>query len=215
MQEHVITRLAMADRRGLRIRIELDGEPWAEIDTEVVLKRELKKEQLLTDEDLDAIARDNDLISARRAAARLLNFRMRSVQELRNLLTERKFKPDIVAATIDYFLEKGDLNDESFARDFIHRRLKAGKSGTRKIAYQLRLLGVDARAVESALKDAANSETIDQPQAALRLAERHLRKLERYEPPVRKKKLIAFLQRSGFEGEIIRNVIDQLIRDNH
>ena len=208
----VVTGLIAANRRASRTRVELDGEPWAELDSEVVLRHALREGATLDEEQLEALRRDDTFVRARRAAAILLRTRQRSVAELRGRLIERGFDDAALERTIDYFTEKGDLDDARFARAFVAQRLRTQKAGPIKIANALKRLGVEEKHIAAALEADPGAGEEHQRELARRFIERWLERLENDDPVRRRRKLRAALARAGFRPDAYYSELDEALR---
>ena len=207
-----VTGLIAANRRASRTRVELDGEPWAELDSEVVLRHALRKGATLDDAQLEALRRDDAFVRARRAAAILLHARPRSAAELRGRLAERGFDEVTLDRTIDYFAEKGDLDDARFARAFVAQQLRTKKAGPIKIANALRRLGVEEEHIATALEANPDADEEQQRRMARRFIERRLERLRGEDPVRRRRKLRAALARAGFRPDAYYPELDDALR---
>ncbi|MBN1866142.1 RecX family transcriptional regulator [Candidatus Sumerlaeota bacterium] len=210
----VVTRLRAADRRARRMAIEIDGEPWVEIDSEIVLRRNLVRGQTLDEKECEEILADDEFLRARRAAAILLHTRSRSVAEMRRLLFERKFSLATVERTLIHLNEVGGLDDERFARDFARRQLGKGGVGARRARERLRRLGVANDAIEAALEEEPAARTDAQVESARRFVERRLARLRSEAPDARRRKLVQALRRAGFEAEAYGDCLEECLREN-
>ena len=205
-----ITRLTATGRRAARTTIELDGEDWAAVDTEVVLARELSRGDVLDEGTREAILADDAFVRARRAAACLLQTRPRSVAELRRRLEERKFDERTIDRAVAHFEEKGDLDDARFARVFARHQFKTRLVGPLKVRAQLRQLGVDEGLIDRALAQDPAAAPAEQERRARQLIRRRLNRLAGDDDPVRRRgRLRALLLRSWFDPETFRPLLDE------
>ncbi len=153
------------------------------------------------------------------AAARFLEARSRSVQEVRRRLTRAGYRADLVDGAIERMLELGMLDDEAFARAWVESRDRARPRGERAIRSELGLKGVDRSSIdlvlaerrETAMGDAgaADEGTALSPDriAAERLLARSLRSLQRVaDPRKRRQRAYQLLARHGFDPETCRDV---------
>ena len=151
------------------------------------------------------------------AAARFLEARSRSVQEVRRRLTGTGYRADLVDAAIARMLELGMLDDEAFARAWVESRDRARPRGERAIRAELGLKGVDRPTVDLVLgerREALSGGGSDDgvpvaPDlvAAERLLARHRRSLERVaDPRQRRQRAYQLLARNGFDPETCREV---------
>lgn len=151
------------------------------------------------------------------AAARFLEARPRSVQEVRRRLTGAGYRADLVGAAIARMLELGMLDDEAFARAWVESRDRARPRGERAIRAELGLKGVDRATVDLVLGErrealsggGSDDEVPVSPDlvAAERLLARHRRSLERVaDPRQRRQRAYQLLARNGFDPETCREV---------
>jgi len=197
-----ITRMQIADRRGARTRIELDGELWMELDTEVVLKAQLERGMELSPARQEDLQKADELVRARRAGARLLQTRLRSVGEIRRKLIEKGFSEDAAEGVVARFLDLGDLDDARFAAAFARNELKLHAAGPMRVRHKLRALGVAEDLIEQALAAEPGAAPEAQLAAARRFVEKRLPRLTG-DRRTRQRKMLNALQRAGFESDVI------------
>jgi SOS response regulatory protein OraA/RecX len=89
------------------------------------------------------------------AAARLLEARARSVDEVRRRLTTSGYRPELVDAAIERLVEFAILDDEAFARAWIASRDRAHPRGERALRDELRQKGIDPEVIAAALQERA------------------------------------------------------------
>ena len=153
------------------------------------------------------------------AAARFLEARSRSVQEVRRRLTGAGYRPELVEGAVERMLELGILDDDAFARTWVESRDRARPRGERAIREELRLKGIE-RAVIDAVLDARREGAAEHGQhgidlaAAERLLAKHQRSLDRVaDPRQRRQRAYALLARNGFDpetsAEVVRRWADQ------
>jgi len=152
------------------------------------------------------------------AAARFLEVRSRSVEEVRRRLTGAGYRADLVEGAIERMTELGMLDDDAFARAWVESRDRARPRGERAIREELRLKGVDRAVIDDVLtdrRDAAQERRTDDDGpaptpdrlAAERLLARNARTLARVlDPRQRRQRAYALLARHGFDPETCREV---------
>ena len=85
------------------------------------------------------------------AAARFLEARPRSTDEVRHRLREAGYRDDLVEAALLRLTELGFLDDAGFARTWVESRDRARPRGVRALRDELRRMGVAAADIEGAL----------------------------------------------------------------
>ncbi len=83
----------------------------------------------LTDDSFKKLFNDELKVRVYNSALRLLGYRMRSINEMRDRLIEKKYPNDIIDETINKLLKIGYLNDVEFANAFARDKVKGKKIG--------------------------------------------------------------------------------------
>lgn len=117
----------------------------------------------------------------------------------------------MIAEALDRLEANGILSDESVARAEAASRLRRGEAPGR-VRQTLRRKGIGGSATDAAIADAVESDGFDELEACRAQAAKRWRSLEKLEPMVARRRLMAFLQRRGFGGHAIRVVVDALAR---
>ncbi len=165
------------------------------------------------------------------AAARFLEARPRSVEELRRRLRDNGYRPDLVGGAIERMVALGYLDDAAFARAWVESRDRARPRSARVLRDELRRKGVAGADIEAALADreaATTGEAVERDEeglvvgeeraasgasdraAALRLLERRGGASLREEDPRRRRaRSYALLARNGFDPDVCREVASE------
>ena len=138
---------------------------------------------------------------AKERALRLLSVRSRSHAELSRRLRMAGFaEPDIDSALAD--LESvGLIDDERFARELASHEVGARLAGRRAALASLRKAGVSGDLAERAVEEASGE---DEETRAEELARSRLGRLRSLPPDAAYRRLLGFLQRRGYSGEVAR-----------
>jgi regulatory protein len=163
---------------------------------------------------LERHAAETDPAVVLNAAARFLESRSRSVDEVRHHLTVAAFPAPLVEAAIARLLELGVLGDRAFARAWVESRDRARPRGEHALRHELALKGIDRELVEEVLvdrRDASVEAAPDEPGADSLAAERLLAKrraglMRIADPRMRRGRAYALLARSGFAPDVCRDV---------
>ena len=189
--------LTLADGRTFTVAIGALSETGAtragvELDTDAVAY--LVRESAITDLSDRAI----NALARGRKTRRELEVRLRRVQ------------PDVslIGEALDRLTAIGVLSDEEVAHAEAAARLRRGEAPA-KVRQVLRRKGVEGRMVNEAVSAAVSEDGFDELASCRALAEKRVRALGAKEPAVLRRRLVAFLQRRGFGG----SVIGQVLRD--
>ena len=145
-------------------------------------------------------------LKAKNAALRLLSYRSRSEAEVRRRLQSR-FPQDAIDRTVSSLLRQGLVDDVAFAKEWREKREKFRPRGARAIGQELRRLGVDREVIRDALSD------FDAAKNAYQAGWKYSARLPLDDPPIFRRKLGGYLQRRGFEGEVLRQTVERLWRE--
>lgn len=150
-----------------------------------------------------------DLEGAHRAGLRALARRAHARFDLRRRLLQKQHPPAAVDGALERLSAQGLLDDASFARDYAATKATRGRGPSRLIK-DLLSQGVERRLVEEAVRTALADEGVDPDAAARAVAEKRARQLAGLPAAVRKRRLVAFLARRGFQGPGVRAIVEAL-----
>lgn len=140
-------------------------------------------------------------------ALKLLSRREHSRLELRQKLLRRDFNFSEIEPVLDELAERGYIDDERFAEEWIHSRKNSRPRGRFLIRAELKEKGVSSDIIEDKLNSMiAPSEEVEM---AVELARKWLRGKDRDQKSI-ENKLSRYLYRKGFSRDIIRDVISNL-----
>ncbi|KPP95983.1 MAG: putative RecA regulatory protein RecX [Bacteroidetes bacterium HLUCCA01] len=125
---------------------------------------------------------------------------------------EAGYDMQVTDAILDDFASRKWIDDEAFASSFARDKATFQRWGPAKIRQQLRLLGIPDRVAEDAVKQNLPAE--DQRVVIRNLVmKRKLHFLREENPQKRKKKIVDYLLRKGYDADNIFGSIDAVIRE--
>jgi regulatory protein len=201
-----ITAIEAQKKRGNRRSIFVDGEFVAGVHEDIVVALGLAVGQTLDRDRLAELLKAETVRKARESAIRLINYRDRSVSEVRRRLIGDDFPQEVVDDVIDQLSRAGLLDDGKFSRDWVKARSASKPMGRTRLAWELKSRGVDAPTVDEAL------EAVDEAaecELARSVAAQKLKKMDCSDPLTRNR-LGSFLRRRGFDWNVISRVVDEL-----
>ncbi len=161
----------------------------------------------------------DDVAEVLDAAARFLEARPRSVDEVRRKLTTMGYRVPLVEQVVEKLTALRYLDDDAFARSWVESRDRAKPRGEHALRLELGRKGVDRALVDEVLGErrdeaheraaaAGDGEPASADEAA---AERLLRKrlpsiLREVDPRKRRQRAYALLARSGFGPDVCSSV---------
>lgn len=210
--------------RAERVRIYVDDEdrPRAEIALDLTLRAGLAKGDELTDARLAALTAEDEVYRGREAALSLLSHRARTRVELSRRLRRKEFGPEIVERVLEWLGERGYLDDRAFAEAFVRDRLRLRPRGRMALLRELRGKGVDDATATAAVDAVMEARDVDEAalaqDAARAWARRNRSALRRAasSPDERqrvRRRLYGHLARRGFVGDAVRSAVAAVLDD--
>ena len=197
-----ITALRVQARRRDRVSVSLDGEYAFSLQS--TLAAGLRKGQELTDEEIDQLRQQDAAECAYERALHYLSFRPRSAWEIRRYLAKRGVPSSEGALTMSRIRRARLVDDSRFARFWVNNRESFRPRGKWALRAELRQKGIAKEIIESAV------DGVDEEASAMRAARRRAHRLGRLDEKTFRRRLLGFLQRRGFSGEVSRNVTSRL-----
>lgn len=205
-----------------RFNIYLDGEFAFGADEDLIVERRLIVGKLLTASDVEQLLNEVEVGKLMERMYRLFNIRQRSEKEVRDYLKNLSFKrkvkgqEEISSYIIDVIVQalkrKGLLNDEEFARAWVEGRRRSKKKGKIALKQELFQKGIDRDIVNELFSNSA-IEQLSEEDLASQALERKLNSWKVLEPLDFKKKANGFLQRKGFEFEVVNKIVENTIKE--
>ena len=150
---------------------------------------------------------EKDFKKARTAALRLLKYRVRSKQELKQRLLLGRASKEAVKAVIADLEQLSLIDDLQFARVWIKNRVSCG-FGRLRIERELFAKGVSRQIIDQGLSQEAKN--IDSLAAIQALIEKRSKRYTKDDKNTAKGKLFNYLQVRGFSPEKIRLALEDL-----
>lgn len=199
-------------RKGNKFKVLFDDGMELLLSKEVIIDFGLRRNDEISDKVCSELRDAQSYRDAYLAAARLLNYRLRTRSELNKRLMQKGFQQAIVEKVIRKMVEIGLLDDARFADAFVASKIASKPVGKRELARGLMEKGVAKETAAAAVSLVGDDET--QLSLALDAASTRMRSLARFEPAKRKEKLVAFLARRGFGWDVIKKVIKAILKED-
>ncbi len=160
-------------------------------------------------------ARSDDPAEVLDAAARLLEARPRSEDEVRRKLLRLGYRAELVDEAVARLLALGYLDDEAFARSWVESRDRARPRGEHALRRELGQRGVDRALIDEVLGDRRDASTgaggeapasPDEAAAERLLAKKLAPILREPDPRRRLQRAYALLARNGFSPDVCSSV---------
>lgn len=194
-------------RNPNRVNVHVDGSYAFSLDASLALEAGLRAGSPLPAELLGQLLQRDQVAKAVEAGVRLLTFRPRSEAELRQRLARKCYEEPVVAQALQRLRELGYVDDEEFARFWVHNRDQFKPMGSRRLRSELLQKGLDRDTAQQAIEDRRQQ---DEDALALTAARARLRSYASYDYPVFQRRLGGYLARQGFDYGTASRVIRRL-----
>jgi regulatory protein len=208
-----VTAIRELPRRAGRYTIDVGGVPVGPVSAEVIGSLGIRLGATVDEAALLALAAGVRRLACYDQAVAALARRSRASEELRRWLRQREHAAEDIDDALGRLQSLGMLDDEAFARGFVHSRAVGRGFGTRRIAAELARRGAAARIIDGVLAEHREGEDGDEGAALEAAAQRRLRALGKLEPEVARRRLLGWLVRRGFGVGEAGRVVARLMPD--
>jgi len=165
----------------------------------------LRVGQVLSDDDIARLRRQDDVERAHERALNFLSYRPRSEAEVRRNLRKKDVTDEAIEAVVERLTRAGMLDDREFARYWVENRLQFNPRGARALDHELREKGVPVSIIDDTLAG------FDEEPTARKAAEAGARRLAHLEPTAFRRRLGAYLARRGFSYAVISPLVEEML----
>lgn len=204
--EYKVSALKAQKRNPNRVNVYLDGEFAFGIAR--IVAAWLKVGDLLDDERVLKLKKQDELEVAYQQALHFLSYRPRSQEEIGRKLKEKGFDQAVVSTVSERMQQNGLLDDARFAQTWVENRSEFRPRGHRLLKMEMRQKGLPEGVIDEALAAAADEDTL-----AYQAGNRQLRRYAQLEWPEFRVKMGQFLARRGFSFGVISPVVSRLWRE--
>lgn len=200
MTEKRITALTVQKRNPDRVNVYLDGEFAFGLSR--IVAAWLEQGRSLSQQEIEELVQKDTSEVAFQKAIKLLDYRPRTGQEIRQKLHQKGFEPGQIEQVVERLISTHLIQDEKFAASWVESRNQFRPSSQRVLRYELRSKGIDEEIIEEALQG-----SVEDLELAQRAAQKMVRRLSNLDWQEFRKKLSAFLARRGFSYETVAQVV--------
>lgn len=206
----VITKVEEQKKRKHRYNIYLDDEFAFGVDENVLVKYALTKGKELSADFIENVLKAEENNKAMDYAVHLLDFRQRSVSELRSKLKTHGYETDAIEHALEVLQRYGYVNDYTFGQALVKDKQNFKNAGAGLLKRELYRKGINKDLISQLIEE--NVEEDGEHARALELAEKKVssfRSDEDYNSKYRK--LSSFLVRKGYQYSIISKIIKEVL----
>jgi len=178
------------------------------LDPSLVIKHGLRIGVEVEEDLVKEIAREDEIQRAKNYAFDLLVCRDYTKKQMIRKLKGKGFSLEAIQTVMETLERLGYIHDERYARNWVSSRLRNNPRGRSLLKEELLRRGVDKATVERVLDEIDES---TEYQAALRSARKQMRRYRNLNKVVARRRLYSFLTRRGFELDLVKKVIDEVL----
>lgn len=201
--QRVITGIEKQKRNVNRVNVFLDGEFAFGLHKYIALG--LKVGDVIDEDRIHQLKTEDSVEEAYQRGLTLLNFRARSEHEMRTRLLKYGCDEGIIEQVIVRLTEKGYLNDQRFAEDWVEDRTTFRPRGRKLLRLELQRKNLNKDQIESAMQNLPDEEEI-----ARKAARKYSARLKGLDEQTFKKRLYGFLIRRGFHYEDFKQIMEEM-----
>ena len=205
-----ITRIVKKDSKN--VSIHLDNDDVIFINYEVFIKSGLRKNDNISENQIDPLIKENQKFAVKQRAFRYLGRRLLSENELRIKLKLKRYDENIIDEVIEDLKGKNYLDDLEFANIFSSENIRNKFWGKNKVKAELMRRGINNEIIAKVLSEKFPEG--NDLQNAVELAEKKYKILSHrnLEQKKVKEKMISFLFSKGYDYEVIKEAVGQIVK---
>ena len=207
-----ITKISM-QQNGERYNLFLDEEFFCGITEDTLVKLRLQKGMMVDEKALEEIAREEMNNKCFNYAVFLLGKRNYFEKVLMDKLKEKEYDEEAITFAMDKLHQYRYLDEQRLTAAFINDKKRFSKKGPKYIASVLKTKGVDSELIRQTLE-----ENYEEDEAFENCVSLLRKKIDYYRRKTQdtytlKGKLYAFLAQRGYNGDVIKRSIKQVLRE--
>lgn len=213
----VISKIETQKRHPERVNLYADGVFIDGFHREVILRFGLREGAQISEVILNSLRNMEIFIQALEKAKRLIKLRLRSEKELKEKLQLKNYPPDIIEKVMESLSSIGLLNDEKFARAYIHDTLLKRSAGRIYLTQKLKSKGIKNETIANILSEmlSENEELSILEQSAKSYIARQTKSHKEIDNKKLFRRTVQYLQRRGFSLTQIMNSVKPLFKNNY
>lgn len=180
------------------------------VDEDLLVQYHLRKGLNINQEKISQLIEQDTVQKAYHQVLNYLSYRMRTKEEVRQYLMKKEVDENHIEQILQKLIDQKLLDDEEFAKLFVHSRIRSSTKGPLLIQKELMNKGI----AETIAHQSLNDYTYEiQMEKAKNVVEKRLQKTSKHSFARQLEQSKATLQRKGFTLDVILDVIEQFQDD--
>lgn len=207
----VITKIEVQKNNKDRVNIYMNDKFAFACGAELVYVHDITKGRNMEKEHLEDIINEDNYIKGKNLALHFLERSFKSSKQIVDKLTAKEFDNKTIDRVMKFLEQYGFVDDKRFAQLFVKEKIRS--NGKNKIKFALLKKGLPEELIKEELNKITNEQQFE---IALGLGEKKVRILSKSENDKKKlyKKTVDYLARSGYDFEIINEVLIRICKDD-
>lgn len=207
----IITKIESQKKSEDRVNIYVDEKFFMAIYKELVFTFNLKKGDIIEEDNLREILKDEMFLKGKNKALNILSKASQSEKKMREKLKD-DFEEDTIDDIVDFLKKYNFINDNELASKIVTTNVNLNKYGKNKIKQNLYNKGLEKSSIDEAISE------IDQDvefENALYLAEKRYERVKKEDPKKAYAKVANHLAYKGFSYDIIKSVLNKIFKSDY
>lgn len=207
----IITKIESQKKSEDRVNIYVDEKFFMAIYKELVFTFNLKKGDIIEEDNLREILKDEMFLKGKNKALNILSKASQSEKKMREKLKD-DFDEDTIDDIVDFLKKYNFINDNELASKIVTTNVTLNKYGKNKIKQNLYNKGLERSSIDEAISE------IDQDvefENALYLAEKRYERVKKEDPKKAYAKVANHLAYKGFSYDIIKSVLNKIFKSDY
>ena len=207
----IITKIESQKKSEDRVNIYVDEKFFMAIYKELVFTFNLKKGDIIEEDNLREILKDEMFLKGKNKALNILSKASQSEKKMREKLKD-DFDEDTIDDIVDFLKKYNFINDNELASKIVTTNVTLNKYGKNKIKQNLYNKGLERSSIDEAISE------IDQDvefENALYLAEKRYERVKKEDPKKAYAKDANHLAYKGFSYDIIKSVLNKIFKSDY
>ncbi|WP_297132371.1 recombination regulator RecX [Terrisporobacter sp.] len=207
----VITKIESQKKSEDRVNIYVDEMFFMAIYKELVFTFNLKKGDIIEEDNLRKILKDEMFLKGKNKALNILSKASQSEKKIREKLKD-DFEEDTIDDVVDFLKKYNFINDNELASKIVTTNVNLNKYGKNKIKQNLYNKGLEKSSIDEALSEIDYDLEFEN---ALYLAEKRYDRVKKEDPKKAYAKVANHLAYKGFSYDIIKSVLNKIFKNDY
>ena len=207
----IITKIESQKKSEDRVNIYVDEKFFMAIYKELVFTFNLKKGDIIEEDNLRKILKDEMFLKGKNKALNILSKASQSEKKMREKLKD-DFDEDTIDDIVDFLKKYNFINDNELASKIVTTNVNLNKYGKNKIKQNLYNKGLEKSSIDEALSEIDYDLEFEN---ALYLAEKRYERVKKEDPKKAYAKVANHLAYKGFSYDIIKSVLNKIFKSDY